>query len=187
MQHVSALKHVLCYLSGTRSYGITYNDVLGHPNYFFSYADASFRSMDDLKSITGYVFMMAGGTITWFSKKQSITAMSTTEAEYIALSEAAGEARWLRNLFSELGFAQTLPTTIRGNNDGSIAMTKNPQFHKRSKHIDLQYHSIREQVHKGNIIVESCRTNNQTADVLTKPLARAKHRQHTAGMGLVSA
>ena len=80
---------------------------------------------------------MAGGAITWFSKKQSITAMSTTEAEYIALSEAAREVYWLRNLFFELGFAQSLPTTIQGDNNGSIAMTKNPQFHKRSKHIDL--------------------------------------------------
>jgi len=77
--------------------------------------------------------------------------------------------------------------TIRGDNDGSIVMLKNPQFHKRSKHIDLQYHSIREQVQRGEIIVESCRTNNQTADVLTKPLACAKHRQHTAGMGLALA
>jgi hypothetical protein len=118
---------------------------------------------------------MASSTITWFSKKQLITAMSTTEAEYIALSEAAREARWLRNLFSELGFAQTLLTMIRGNNEGSIAMSKNPQFHKRSKHIDLQYHSIREQVQQREIIVESCRTNNQTTDVLTKPLAHAKH------------
>ena len=176
MQHVTALKRVLCYLSGTRSYGITYNNVLGHPNYFFGYADASFANTDDLKSITRYVFMMAGGAITWFSKKQSITAMSTTEAEYIALSEVAHKVHWLRNLFFKLGFAQSLPTTIRGNNDGSIAMTKNLQFHKRSKHIDLQYHSIREQVQRGEITVESCRTNNQTADVLTKPLACAKHK-----------
>jgi len=66
-------------------------------------------------------------------------------------------------------------------------MSKNLQFHKRSKHIELQYHLIREQVQKGKIIVKSCRTNNQTADMLTKPLARAKHKQHTAGMGLASA
>jgi len=84
--------------------------------------------------------------ITWFLKKQSITAMSTTEAKYIALSKATHEARWLRNLLSELGFAQTLLTTIWGDNEGLIAMLKNLQFHKRSKHIDLQYHSIRKQV-----------------------------------------
>jgi hypothetical protein len=130
MQHVSTLKHILHYLSGIRTYGITYNNVLGHPNHFLGYANASFTNTDDLKSITRYVFMMASSVITWFSKKQSITAMSTTEAEYIALSEAACEARWLRNLFSELGFTQTLLTMIRGNNNGSIAMLKNLQFYK---------------------------------------------------------
>ena len=164
-----------------------YNDVLGHPNYFLSYANASFTNADDLKSITSYVFMMAGGAITWFSKKQTMTTMSTTEAEYIALSEVVCKACWLRNLFSELGFVQTLPTMIQGDNEGSIVILKNPQFHKRSKHVDLQYHSIREQVQRGEINIKSCRTNNQTTDMLTKPLARAKHWQHTARMGLVLA
>ena len=125
--------------------------------------------------------------MTWYSKKQTITALSSTEAEYIALSEAGREARWLRNLFQELGFAQVLPTVIRGDNDGSIAMTKNPQFHKRAKHIGVQYHSIREQVQEGKITVETCRTQQQTADVLTKPLPRAKHKQHVAEMGLAAA
>jgi hypothetical protein len=187
MQHVTALKCVLRYLSGTRTYGITYGDILDHPNHFFGYADAAFANEEDQKSTSRYVFMMAGGAITWFSKKQSITAMSSTEAEYIALSEAARKARWLRNLFFELGFTQILPTTIRGDNESSIVMTRNPQFHKRSKHIDIQFHAVREQVHKGEIIVESCRSHNQTADVLTKPLPWPKHKQHTAEMGLASA
>jgi hypothetical protein len=187
MQHVTALKCVLRYLSGTKIYVITYSDVLDHPNHFYGYADAAFANADDQKSTSSYVFMMAGGAITWFSKKQTITALSSTEAKYIALSEAAHKGRWLRSLFFKLGFTQVLPTTIRGDNEGSIAMTKNPQFHKRSKHIGLQYHSIREQVHKGEIIVENCRTQNQTADMLTKPLPHAKHRQHTAEMGLASA
>jgi hypothetical protein len=187
LQHVSALKRVLRYLLGTRSYGITYSDVLGHPNYFFGYADAAFANVDDQKSTTGYVFMIAGGAVTWYSKWQSITALSLTEAEYIALSETACEARWLRSLFKELGFKQVLLTEIRGDNEGSIAMLKNPQFHKRAKHIGVQYHSIREQVRKEEITVESCRTQQQTADVLTKPLPRAKHKQHVAKMGLAAA
>ena len=88
MQHVSALKRVLRYLSGTKSYGITYGDVLDHPNHFFGYADAAFANADEHKSTTGYVFKMARGAVTWYSKKQTITALSSTEAEYIALSEA---------------------------------------------------------------------------------------------------
>jgi hypothetical protein len=187
MQHVSALKRVLRYLSGTRTYGITYSDVLWHPNQFFGYADASFATTDKLKSITGYVFKMSGGAITWYSKKQSVTALSTTESEYIALSKAAREARWLRNLFSELGFAQKLLTTIFGDNEGSIAISKNPQFHKRAKHIGVQFHSVKEHVRDGVITVESVRSQHQTADVLTKPLPRAKHKQHVAEMGMASA
>ncbi len=130
MQHVSALKHVLRYLSGTKSYSITYGDVLGHPNYFHGYVDASFGNANGCKLTTGYVFKMAGGAITWYSKKQSVTALSSTEAEYIALSEAAQEVCWLQNLFSKLEFTQRLLTTILGNNKGSITITKNPQFHK---------------------------------------------------------
>src|SRR6266851_7495072 len=94
MQHITALKHVLRYLSGTRSYAITYNNVLDHPNHFFGYADTAFTNVDDQKSTSGYVFMMAKGAITWYAKKQSITALSSTEAEYIALSEVAHEAHW---------------------------------------------------------------------------------------------
>jgi hypothetical protein len=187
LQHVSALKRVLRYLSGARSYGITYSDVLGHPNYFFGYADTAFANTDDQKSTTGYIFMIAGGAVTWYSKRQSITALSSTEAEYIALSEMGHKARWLRSLFKELGFKQVLPTEIRGDNEGSIAMSKNPQFHKRAKHIGVQYHSIREQVRKEEITVESCRTQQQTADMLTKPLPWAKHKQHVAEMGLAAA
>ena len=126
LQHVSALKWVLRYLSGTRSYGITYSDVLGHPNYFFGYADTAFTNADDQKLTTSYVFMIAGGAVTWYSKWQSITALSLTEAEYIALSEMAHEAHWLRSLFKELGFEQVLLTKIQGDNKGSIAMLKNP-------------------------------------------------------------
>jgi hypothetical protein len=187
LQHVSALKQVLRYLSGTRSYGITYSNVLGHPNYFFGYADVAFANADDQKLTTSYVFMIARGAVTWYSKRQSITALSSTEAEYIALSEMAHEARWLRSLFKELRFEQVLPTEIRGDNEESIAMSKNPQFHKRAKHIGVQYHSIREQVRKEEITVESCRTQHQTADVLTKPLPQAKHKQHVTEMGLAAA
>ena len=88
MQHVTMLKRVLRYLSGTRSYGITYHDVLGHLNQFLGYANTLFADADDLKSTTRYVFKMSGGAITWYSKKQSVTALLTMEAEYIALSKA---------------------------------------------------------------------------------------------------
>ena len=80
----------------------------------------------------------------WKSKKQTTITLSSTEAEYIALSEAAREACWLRSLYKELGYDQQLSITIKGDNDGSIAMAKNQQFHSRSKHITIQWHWIRD-------------------------------------------
>ena len=120
-------------------------------------------------------------------KRQSVTALSTMEAEYITLSKVTWEACWLRSLFSELGFAQTLLTTIFSDNEGSIAISKNPQFHKRAKHIGTQFHSVKEQVQEGVVTIESVRSQQQTADVLTKPLPWLKHKQHVSKMGLAVA
>ena len=140
LQHVSMLKRMLHYLAGTKTHGITYSKnhskrVLDGENLFHGYADAAYANTDDYKSTSGYVFQMGGGAITWRSKKQTTIALSSTEAEYVALFEAGHEACWLRSLFEELGENQSLPTLIKGDNDGSIAMVHNPQFHKRSKHI----------------------------------------------------
>jgi hypothetical protein len=90
-------------------------------------------------------------------------------------------------LFGELGFAQKLLTTIFGDNKGSIAISKNPQFHKWAKHIGTQFHSIKEQVQEGVVTIESVRSQQQTTDVLTKPLPQPKHRQHVSEMGLAVA
>ena len=134
LQHTTALKRILRYLAGTQNYGITYRRIEDE-NSFYGYSDAAYANTDDYKSTSGYVFIAGKGAITWRSKKQVTIALSSTEAEYVALSEAGREACWLRNLYEELGYQQKFPTLIRGDNDGSIAMAKNPLFHKRSKHI----------------------------------------------------
>jgi hypothetical protein len=92
MQHVTALKRVLRYLSGTRTYEITYKDAPNQPGLFYGYADAAFANADDDKSTSGYVYIAGGSAITWRSKKQTTIALSSMEAENIALSEAAREA-----------------------------------------------------------------------------------------------
>ena len=102
----------------------------------------------------------------------------------MALSEAGREACWLRSLFEELGENQSLPTLIKGDNDGSIAMAHNPQFHKRSKHIATRWHWVCDTVENKTIDIESCRDPEQTADILTKALPRPKHLKHVAEMGL---
>ena len=189
LQHVGAVKRILRYLKGTKKMAIKYSAKSDktpqeNTNLLHGYADAAYANTDDYKSTSGYVFIAGGGAITWRSKKQTTIALSSTEAEYVALSEAGREACWLRNLYEELGFTQNSPTLIKGDNDGSIAMARNPQFHKQSKHIGIRWHWVRDLVQNNIIIIESCRDPDQTADVLTKPLARPKHQKHVIEMGL---
>jgi hypothetical protein len=113
-------------------------------------------------------------------------ALSSTEAEYVALSEARCEACWLRNLSEELGFPQDQPTELKGDNMGAIAMVRNPQFHKHSKHIATKWHWIHDLIQHGIVWAESCWDPEQTADMLTKALARPKHKWHTSEMGLAT-
>ena len=189
LQHVTALKRVLRYLRGTKDYGITYRKPTNddQKNMCHGYADAAYGNADDYKSTSGYVFLVAGGAVTWSSKKQTTIALSSTEAEYVALSEAGREACWLKSLYDELGYEQREPILIRGDNDGSIAMAKNPQFHKKSKHIATRWHWVRDLVEDKTIAIESCRDPQQTADVLTKALPRPKHQRHVHEMGLAPA
>jgi len=134
----------------------------------------------------GYIFITAGGAITWCSKRQTFTALSTTKAEYIALSEAAHEAYWLRNLYEELGIKQESPTMIKGDNNGSISMARNPQFHNCAKDIAVWYHRVQDVINDSIIKIDSCHDPEQTADVLTKALHHFKHQKHIAEMGMKS-
>ena len=108
--------------------------------------------------------------MTWRSKKQSCVALSTAEAEYMALSSAAQEAVWLRQLTTELKSPPETVTTIFEDNQSAIDMTKNPQFHGRAKHIAIKYHFIREQVQNGTIKLKYCPTSQMLGDVFTKGL-----------------
>ena len=140
LSHWTAAKRVLRYLKGTMTLGITYkaNKEKSDINILTSYSDASFANNDDRTSISGYTFISSGGAITWGSKKQSIVSLSTTEAEYICLSDAAREATWLRNLLKELGFEQRETTLIYGDNQSALAIARNSQYHKRTKQFDIK-------------------------------------------------
>jgi hypothetical protein len=91
---------------------------------------------------------------------------------------------WLRHLYGELGYIQKKPTLLLGDNDGSIAMARNPQFHKRSKHVDIRWHWVRDLVQDGLINIQDCRDPDQTADILTKALQKQKHNKHLKELGL---
>jgi hypothetical protein len=166
ISHWTAAKRVLRYLKGMKDLGIVYKTQENkNENHFTGYSDASFANNDDRTSISGYTFISAGGAITWGSKKQNTVALSTTEAEYICLSDAAREAKWLQNLHMELGYNQSHPTLIYGDNAGSLAIAQNPRYHKRMKQFDIKDHYIRNQVKIGTIILKYCPTANMTADI----------------------
>jgi len=183
MEHWTAAKRLLQYLKGTTSLGITYTRDL-HNNGFYGYTDASFASNHDLTSTSGNVFILNGGTITWSSKKETTPALLTAEAEYTAMAKAGKEIIWLRNLYTEIGFEPDNATILYGDNKSAIAIGTNAQFHKRSKYCDLRSLYLRKKIKTGWITLEYCSTESMTADVLTKVLPKAKHEQHTTGLGL---
>ena len=174
MCHWTAAKHVLRYLKGTKNIGITYSkpetEDMVNQSGLIGYSDASFANNYDRTSVSGYVFKAAGGAITWGLKKQNIVSLSTTEAEYICLSDAAREATWLRNLYEEVGFPQEEPTLVYGDNLSALAIAENPRYHRRTKHFDIKHHYIRDQVSNKTIVTGYLPTAQMTADIFTKAL-----------------
>eukprot|EP00253_Pinus_taeda_P028104 PITA_28104 len=134
------------------------------------YTDSDWEgSVDDRKSISGYVFHMGSGAISWASKKQPVVALSTAEAKYVAATAAACQAVWLRRVLRDLCHEKENGTTIYCDNSSAIALSKNYVFHKRTKHIDTKFHFIRELVNNDEIVLQHYRTEDQRANILTKP------------------
>jgi hypothetical protein len=179
-QHWQAVKRVLRYLRGTTHYGLTYRG-LASPSEpasltLHGYCDSDWAEDPvDRRSVTGYAFLLSGAPISWASRKQPTTAHSSTEAEYMAASDAAKEAVWWRSFLTSLGFAPHGATTILSDNQGSIKLSKNPENHRRTKHIDVRYHYIRECVGTGSILLDYVSTKEMAADVFTKPLGNIQY------------
>jgi hypothetical protein len=175
------------YLSATADRRLTYGNQRSddkHPK-LFAYCDSDWaNNTDNRRSVTGYVFMLGGGAISWQSKAQDSVSLSSTEAEYVAASQASREAMHWRMFLGELQFDMSAPTLILSDNQSSIALTKNSEFHQRSKHIDIQCHYVRERVARREIEFGFIGTDKMVADVLTKPLPGARHRRLIAGMGM---
>eukprot|EP00253_Pinus_taeda_P023712 PITA_23712 len=152
-----AEKRILRYVKGTKRFGILYtasecSDLIG-------YTDSDWAgSIDDRKSISGYVFHMGSGAISGASKKQPIVALSTAEAEYVAATAATCQAIWMRRMLRSLCQEQAKGTVIFCDNSSAIALSKNYVFHKITKHIDTKFHYIRESVNNGENIIKHCRT-----------------------------
>jgi hypothetical protein len=174
-EHHVVVKHVLRYIKGTIGYELCYKHVEKFE--LFGFADADWASSSqDRKSITGYCFRLgqkSGAMISWKSRKQPTVALSTCEAEYMALSAATQEGLFLMKLLYDLGHGVKY-FTLCGDNQGALSLAKNPVNHQRSKHIDIRYHFIRSECQGGRLILQYVPTQENVADVFTKPLCKSK-------------
>ncbi|KAL8064717.1 hypothetical protein ABFX02_01G109450 [Erythranthe guttata] len=182
--HWKAVKDILKYLRRTKDIVLVYG---GAELKLEGFTDSSFQSdVDDSKSNSGFIFTLNGGAVCWKSSKQSTTADSTTEAEYIAASEAAKEGTWIRKFIQELGVIPDAsdPVPLYCDNTGAVAQAKEPRSHQKSKHILRKYHVIREIIDRGEVKVERVTSEENVADPFTKPLPRSVHEKHRESMGL---
>ena len=167
--HVAALQRVFRYVKGTLDLGLCYGP---GKDFFHGFTDADYAgSKDGRQSTGGYVFFVAGGAVSWSSKRQEAVAMSTCESEYYAMVEASKEALWLNRLLKELGYNGATPSALLWvDNQGAIALSENPEFHRRTKHIDAKYHWVRNEVANGSLQLEYIPTALMATDGLTKAL-----------------
>jgi hypothetical protein len=176
------VKHIGRYLVGTKDYTLTYNGA-GRAG-LIHYTDSDWGS-DPIKrrSTTGFFGTLAGGAIHWTSRMQKTVAQSSTEAEYMALSDCGRQAAWLRSLFSELGIKMG-PLPVYGDNQGSIFLASNPLTEKRTKHIDIKYHYIRDLLEEEKVELFFVSGNDNPADLLTKSLGHIKFNRFRSQLGL---
>ena len=120
------------------------------------------------RSTSGYVFLMNNGPIAWCSRLQKTTALSVTEAEYMSLAEALTECLWLRPFLKSLGYENQEPTVIRTDNQAAIHLSRNPEFHRRTKHVGIRYHRVRQEQEQGTGDVKYVQTDMNPSDCLTK-------------------
>jgi hypothetical protein len=181
LAHWDAVKRVYRYLAGTRDLWLTYGET---KRVLEGYADADGSMSEDRRAITGYAFLIDGGAVSWSSKRQELVSLSTTESEYVAATHGMKEAIWLRSLLSEIFEPIEPPTTLFSDNQAAIALTRDHQYHARTKHIDVRYHFIRWVIEQGSLRLIYCPTDDMVADVLTKALPSVKVKHFAAGLGL---
>lgn len=167
--HLQAAKRALRYLKGTTNFGIFYKK--GGSDNLVAYADSDYAGdLEDRKSTSGYVFLLSSGAVAWSSKKQPIVTLSTTEAEFVAAAYCASQVIWMRRILEKLGHSQHGSTTMFCDNSSTIKLSKNPVLHGRCKHIDVRFHFLRDLAKEGTVELVFCGSQEQVANVMTKPL-----------------
>lgn len=172
-EHWKTVKRVLRYLAGTLHYGLK----LYHPETLkiSAFADADWAAdRDDRRSVSGYCVYLGKNIVSWCSKKQNTVSRSSTEAEYRSVAAGVAEVMWLKSLLSEVLGHVIESSTIWCDNSSAVQLTANPILHSRTKHVELDLYFVREQVAKGDIIINHIPALYQKADILTKSLSSAR-------------
>ena len=165
--HYTTSKRGFRYLNATSTMGITYDSSNG-----LAYCDADYAASKGRKLTMAFLFKLAGAAISWMSKLEPTVAISSTEAEYMVLLQAVKESIWIQRFLKELRRQSMVKNgdRIMEDNQRAIALAHNPEYHTRTKHIDVQYHFIRESVEMGKVKLVYCPIEEMVADALTKPL-----------------
>ncbi|XP_073148775.1 retrovirus-related Pol polyprotein from transposon TNT 1-94 isoform X1 [Henckelia pumila] len=180
-EHWSTVKRILGYIKGTSKAALCFG---GSDFTLRGYVDSDYAGdPDKRKSTTGYVFTVAGGAVSWVSKLQTVVALSTTEAEYMAATQACKEAIWIKRLLEELGHKQE-KIPLFCDSQSALHIARNPVFHSRTKHIGVQFHFVREVVEEGSVDMLKIHTKDNIADILTKPVSTEKFEWCRSSSGL---
>ena len=178
--HLVAGKRILRYLKGTRDYALILNPTSSRLR---SLADANWgNDVNDRKSTSGFMLQIGGTTVTWKTRKQSVVALSTNEAEFIASSEAAKDILWTLHLLAELDYKQTEATVLMQDNQGAI-IWETVAF-RNAKHVAIRGNFVRSLVQSAILSIEYCASTAMTADILTKPLGRQLFERHCYQLGV---
>lgn len=181
--HWNAVKRIFKYLKGTTNFGLKFER--DQEKHICVYSDADYAGdTETRRSTTGVIVKYGSGSISWSSHKQQAVALSTTEAEYMAASHAAKEIIWMKTLFGEMLNITNVPTTLFLDNQSAINLIKNPVYHKRTKHIDVRYHHLRDQYEEKVFMLEYVESKDQQADILTKPLPRTSFQYQRKSIGV---
>jgi hypothetical protein len=180
--HERLARYVLAYLNATKDKALHYTGGTSRDE-LHSFADSSWGDQEDRHSTSGFVFILANAAISWSSRKQKTIAQSTTEAEYMSVCEASNQAAWYKTFLEELGYEVSSPIPLHCDNKGAVDLALNPVTGRRSKHITIKHHAIREYVEAEVIDLVQTPTGEMLADGLTKSLPRASFDLMVNGLG----
>ncbi|KAL5823512.1 hypothetical protein ACOSQ4_021412 [Xanthoceras sorbifolium] len=183
--HLIAAKRILRYIKGTVNYGVKFEECQSFKLCGFSYSDWA-GSIDDMKSTSRYCFSLGSGIFSWSSKKQEIVAQSIAEAEFIAATAAANQVLWLKIFLCDLHMEQKDNTEIFVDNQAALAISHNSVFHGKTKHFNIKLYFLREIQKNGEVTLVYCKSEDQLADLFTKPLPVSKFELLRQKIGIYS-